>query len=307
MVYDLIRRLPPSLLTLAHRGGKVYSETFDLVHRREASKPNGIWQVDHCQLRISIPKGDGTDRRLQSSRLRVLSGVRSALFPAHITRSSAGIWRKEDPRWPVCGVPDVLYTDNGTDLTSRHLEQIAADLKISIQGYEPTLADAQVPSVESPRTPWKVENRPLGPTILPIWLFGNEIRGYLYIEVALAVPAEEFEHTIVTTLDFSQILVKSKIMGTFSGSNGFSASNCVLSSSAEVSPVQRHPPLVLVDPTAAHLRPPRVSVIFPSSLWYTLHPSDSGKELCAHQGATSPSWPKPASCSGHLSRLQRSD
>ncbi|WP_263377105.1 helix-turn-helix domain containing protein [Granulicella aggregans] len=42
MVYDLIRRLPPSLVTLAHRGGKIYSETFDLVHRREASKPNGI-------------------------------------------------------------------------------------------------------------------------------------------------------------------------------------------------------------------------------------------------------------------------
>jgi putative transposase len=62
-VFDLIRRLPPSLVTLAHRGGTIYSETFDLVHRREASKPNGILQVDHCQLRISIPKGDGTSSR----------------------------------------------------------------------------------------------------------------------------------------------------------------------------------------------------------------------------------------------------
>jgi putative transposase len=29
------------------------------------------------------------------------------------------IWRKEDPRWIVCGIPDVLYTDNGSDFTSQ--------------------------------------------------------------------------------------------------------------------------------------------------------------------------------------------
>ena len=34
MVYDLIRELPESLRTLAHRGTKVYGELFDLVHRR---------------------------------------------------------------------------------------------------------------------------------------------------------------------------------------------------------------------------------------------------------------------------------
>jgi len=33
MVYDLIRDLPASLLTLAHQGPKAYSELFDLVHR----------------------------------------------------------------------------------------------------------------------------------------------------------------------------------------------------------------------------------------------------------------------------------
>jgi putative transposase len=42
------------------------------------------------------------------------------------------IWRKEDPRWIVCGIPDVLYTDNGSDFTSRHLEQVGADLKIRL-------------------------------------------------------------------------------------------------------------------------------------------------------------------------------
>lgn len=28
--------------------------------------------------------------------------------------------------------PDVLYTDNGSDFTSRHLEQVGADLKIRL-------------------------------------------------------------------------------------------------------------------------------------------------------------------------------
>jgi len=42
------------------------------------------------------------------------------------------IWRKEDARWVVCGIPDVLYTDNGSDFTSNHLEQVGADLKIRL-------------------------------------------------------------------------------------------------------------------------------------------------------------------------------
>jgi putative transposase len=32
----------------------------------------------------------------------------------------------------VCGIPDVLYTDNGSDFTSQHLEQDGADLKIRL-------------------------------------------------------------------------------------------------------------------------------------------------------------------------------
>jgi putative transposase len=42
------------------------------------------------------------------------------------------IWRKEDSRWVVCGIPDVLYTDNGSDFKSQHLEQVGADLKIRL-------------------------------------------------------------------------------------------------------------------------------------------------------------------------------
>jgi putative transposase len=43
-----------------------------------------------------------------------------------------GIWRKSDPHWQICGIPDVLYTDSGSDFRSKHLEQVAADLKIRL-------------------------------------------------------------------------------------------------------------------------------------------------------------------------------
>src|SRR5512135_3034723 len=52
VVYRLIRKLDPALLTLAHEGTNSYSDRFDLVHRREADAPNAIWQADHTQLDI---------------------------------------------------------------------------------------------------------------------------------------------------------------------------------------------------------------------------------------------------------------
>jgi transposase InsO family protein len=44
------------------------------------------------------------------------------------------IWRKAHPGWQICGIPEILYSDHGSDFTSRHLEQVAADLKIRLMG-----------------------------------------------------------------------------------------------------------------------------------------------------------------------------
>jgi putative transposase len=41
-------------------------------------------------------------------------------------------WRKADLSWPVCGIPDVLYVDHGSDFTSHHLDQVAASLRFRI-------------------------------------------------------------------------------------------------------------------------------------------------------------------------------
>lgn len=39
---------------------------------------------------------------------------------------------KADPDWPMCGIPDILYADHGSDFTSEHLTQVAADLTFQI-------------------------------------------------------------------------------------------------------------------------------------------------------------------------------
>ncbi len=56
-------------------------------------------------------------------------GAPSALNTALAFRQS--IWRKDQPDWHVCGIPDVLdIVDHGSDFTSQHLEQVMADLRI---------------------------------------------------------------------------------------------------------------------------------------------------------------------------------
>ena len=50
----------------------------------------------------------------------------SALQTALALRQA--IWRKPHPAWPVCGIPDILYCDHGSDFTSRHIDAVCADL-----------------------------------------------------------------------------------------------------------------------------------------------------------------------------------
>jgi len=141
VVHRIVRKLPLSLLTLAHQESKAYSESFDLVHRREAAKPNAIWQVDHAQLDIMLLREDGSTARpwltiVIDDYSRAVAGYYLGFDPPSSLRTSLalrqGIWRKGDPHWVICGIPEVLYTDNGADFTSRHIEQVAADLKMRL-------------------------------------------------------------------------------------------------------------------------------------------------------------------------------
>jgi len=141
-VKAVIRSLDPALVTLAHEGSKRYREVFDLVHRRQADGPNEIWQADHTELDLWILEGDGKPKRpwltvIEDDYSRAVCG-----YAVNVTAPSAmntalalrqAIWRKTDPAWHVCGIPGVFYTDHGSDFTSHHLEQVAADLGVRLE------------------------------------------------------------------------------------------------------------------------------------------------------------------------------
>ena len=140
-VYDLVREIPSGLLTLAQHGSKAYSEGFDLVHRREAPRSNAIWQADHAQLSILLLREDGQTARpwltiVIDDYSRAIAGYYLGFDPPSSMRTALalrqGIWRKGHSHWHICGIPEVLYTDNGSDFTSKHIEQVAVDLKIRL-------------------------------------------------------------------------------------------------------------------------------------------------------------------------------
>jgi len=113
-----------------------YSNAFELVHRREADRPNAIWQADHTPLDILLIRPDGRTAKPWLSTViddysRAVAGYFLS-FEAPSLALRQAIWRKVAPDWIVCGIPDVLYTDNGSDFTSQHLEQVGADLKIRL-------------------------------------------------------------------------------------------------------------------------------------------------------------------------------
>ena len=50
-VRAVVNGLDPALLVLAHQGGKAYADRFELLHRREAAKPNAICPQPRCRPR----------------------------------------------------------------------------------------------------------------------------------------------------------------------------------------------------------------------------------------------------------------
>ena len=140
-VYAIISRLDPGLITLAHEGPARFRDKFELVHRHRANRPNAVWQADHTQLDLLIRDASGKPVRpwlttVIDDHSRALAGY--SVFvdaPSAFQTSLAlrqAIWRKADPLWAVCGIPDVLYVDHGSDFTSKHLEQVAVDLHFEL-------------------------------------------------------------------------------------------------------------------------------------------------------------------------------
>lgn len=140
-VRQIIKNLEPALVTLAHQGAAAYREEFDLLYRREATHSNAMWQADHSPLDILLFDEDGKAAKpwltvIEDDYSRAVASFRLTFVePTAFTTALAlrqAIWRKEDPRWQICGIPSVFYTDHGSDFTSKHMEQVAIDLGIEL-------------------------------------------------------------------------------------------------------------------------------------------------------------------------------
>ncbi|MBU0910716.1 MAG: DDE-type integrase/transposase/recombinase [Proteobacteria bacterium] len=140
-VRNYIANIPDDLKTLAHHGNKKYDDLYELIFIRNAERSNKIWQADHTQLDIIVLDENDNERRpwltiILDDKSRAVAGYYLTFAaPSALNTSLAlrqAIWRKQDPNWPVCGIPEILYTDHGSDFTSRHIEQVCAELKIEL-------------------------------------------------------------------------------------------------------------------------------------------------------------------------------
>lgn len=144
--YRIVKQLDPALVTLAHYGSKAYRNTYDLLHRHEAEKPNDLWQADHTLLDIWVREDNGPPVRpwltvIMDDYSRAIAGFRISFeAPSSIQTALTlrqAIWRKAQPQWKIMGTPATFYSDNGSDFTSHHLEQVSADLKMVLVFSEP--------------------------------------------------------------------------------------------------------------------------------------------------------------------------
>lgn len=140
-VYQYSKTISPALLTLSQKGSKAYKQQFELLHRNECGLPNELWQSDHTLLDIWVinPKGVIVRPWLTT----VLDDFSRAICGYFLSEASPNatntalalrqaIWSKKHPQWKICGIPNKLYTDNGSDFTSDHILQVCLKLKIEL-------------------------------------------------------------------------------------------------------------------------------------------------------------------------------
>ncbi len=190
-VRQIIKSIDPALVTLAHQGAAAYREEFDLLYRREATHANAMWQADHTPLDVWLLDEAGKSAKpyltaIEDDYSRMIVGYRLSFQPATALTTALtlrqAIWRKEDPHWSACGIPSVFYTDHGSDFTSKHMEQVAADI-----GMELVFSEKGVP-----RGRGKVERffRSVDQLFLQD-VPGYAPKGYSETEAVLTLPAFE--------------------------------------------------------------------------------------------------------------------
>ncbi|MEV5892414.1 ATP-binding protein [Nonomuraea fuscirosea] len=113
--YAVVCALHPALTTLAQDGTRGYRERYELVHRREASRPNPIWLADHIQLDLWVIAPSGKPARPW---LTVIEDDHSRAIAGYI-----------DPRARAlphgsCPYAELLIIDEADRLKTPSLEQL---------------------------------------------------------------------------------------------------------------------------------------------------------------------------------------
>lgn len=140
-VRQIVHSIAPALRVLAEGGDAAYRDKFELVYRRETSAPNEQWQMDHTLLDSMVL--DDRQRPARPWLTTVLDDFSRAVvgyalgFAAPTAERSAlafhqAVSRKRNPAWVTSGLPDVLYSDHGSDFTSDRIGQVCLDLHVQL-------------------------------------------------------------------------------------------------------------------------------------------------------------------------------
>jgi len=140
-VRSVVGAIDPGLRTLAHSGDAAYRDQFELVHRRSATRPNEQWQADHTLLDLQVLDAKQQPARpwltvVLDDHSRAVAGYTVFLGDPTAEQTALALHqaasRKTNPAWPVTGLPDVLYSDHGSDFTSSRLERVCLDTHIRL-------------------------------------------------------------------------------------------------------------------------------------------------------------------------------
>ena len=140
-VRAVIARIDPGLRTLAQHGEAACRDRFELVYRRTASRPYAQWQADHTLLDLAILDRKGEPVRPWLTTVlddfsRAVAGYSLFLGAPTAERTALALHqainRKTNPAWPVMRLPDVLYSDHGSDFTSARLERVCLDMHVRL-------------------------------------------------------------------------------------------------------------------------------------------------------------------------------
>ena len=150
--FDQVRyideNMEEDLWTYGREGLAAYRAEHELVRRFEAEYPNHIWQSDHHILDIIVVDpvtgkelGRPWITKIQDDHSRGICGYHLSMrHPNSMSITLAvrdAMLRKTGRRqnWP-CGIPKLLYVDNGKDFRSEHLEQVCTHFNIELKHHE---------------------------------------------------------------------------------------------------------------------------------------------------------------------------